>query len=364
MKINDIIQYLESIAPPYYQESYDNAGLITGDKNHELKAVLITLDSTEAVIDEAIEKGANLIIAHHPIIFKGLSKITGSNYVERTIIKAIKHDIAIYAIHTNLDNVLNGVNAIICDKLELENTRILRPANNELRKLVTFIPKEHIEVVRSALFKAGAGHIGKYDCCSFNLNGVGTFRAGENTNPFVGKKNKLHFEDEIRFESIYPKASEKKIVQALINAHPYEEVAYDLYPLENSFEKIGAGMVGELKEEIDSKEFIHSLKIKLNTQMIKYTNPILKTIKKVAVCGGAGSFLLKDAIRQKADIFISGDFTYHEFFDAENKIIIVDIGHYESEQFTKELIYDILNEKFNNFACFLSEINTNPVNYL
>jgi dinuclear metal center YbgI/SA1388 family protein len=364
MKIKDITNYLEKMAPPAYQESYDNAGLITGNKKDELKGVLITLDSTEEIVDEAIQKNANLIIAHHPIIFKGLTKIVGNNYVERTIIKAIKNDIAIYAIHTNLDNVLHGVNAKLCEKLGLQNCKILRPEKGELRKLVTFIPKDHIDSVRNVIFKAGAGHIGNYDCCSFNLQGIGTFKAGEGTSPFVGKKNEIHLEDEIRFESIYPRVYEGNILKALFTAHPYEEVAYDIYPLDNIYEKIGAGMTGELENETDISVFLNTIKENLNTKMIRHTKLVRNKIKRIALCGGAGSFLLKDAIRAKADIFISGDFKYHEFFDTENKIVIADIGHYESEQFTKELIYDILKKKFSNFACFLSEINTNPVNYL
>jgi len=364
MKIKDITSYLETLAPLSYQEHYDNAGLITGNKNDDVSGVLITLDTTEEVITEAVEKGINLIISHHPIIFKGLSKITGSNYVERTIISAIKNDIAIYAIHTNLDNISNGVNAKICEKLKLQNCKILRPIKGELRKLVSFIPKDHIDKVRNAVFSTGAGKIGNYGNCSFNLSGTGTFRAGEETNPFVGKKNEIHFEDEIRFETIYPKSIERMVLKELFSTHPYEEVAYDIYPLENVYKNVGAGMIGELKTEADTDTFLNDLKTILNTKMIKHTNTLNRPIKKVAICGGAGSFLLKDAIQQNADIFISGDFKYHEFFDAENKIVIADIGHYESEQFTKELIFDIVKKKFNNFACFLSEINTNPVNYL
>ena len=364
MKIKDITNYLESLAPLSYQESYDNAGLITGNKNNELTGVLISLDSTEEVMEEAIRKNANLIIAHHPIIFKGLKKITGSNYTERTVIKAIKNEIAVYAIHTNLDNIITGVNAILCNKLKLKNCKILKPVKNELRKLVTFVPANHAETVRNALFNAGAGHIGNYDSCSFNSTGSGTFKAGENTDPFVGEKHKIHFEEEVRTETIYPKAIEQKIIHALSEAHPYEEPAYDIYPLENIYEKVGAGMIGETEDPADAPAFLKEVKKALNAKVIKHTKLPDKPIKKVALCGGAGSFLLHEAIRQNADIFISGDFKYHEFFDADNKIIIADAGHYETEKFTKELIYDILKKKFNTFACFLSEVNTNPVNYL
>ena len=364
MKIKDITNYLEKIAPLSYQESYDNSGLITGNKENELTGVLITLDTIEEVIEEAVEKGTNLIISHHPVIFKGLKKITGRNYVERSIIKAIKNDIAVYAIHTNLDNVHTGVNAMLCEKLNLQNCKILKPVKNELRKLVTFIPEDRTEQVRKAIFEAGAGHIGNYDNCSFTVSGSGTFKAGENTDPYVGKKNQIHFENENRIETIYPKHLEYKIIDALLKSHPYEEVAYDIYPLENVYDKVGAGMTGELEEATDALTFLKQMKNILKTKMIKHTKLSDKPIKKVALCGGAGSFLLYEAIKQKADIFISGDFKYHDFFDADNKIIIADPGHYETEQYTKELIYDILKKNFNNFACFLSEINTNPINYL
>ena len=364
MKIKDITNYLESIAPLSLQESYDNAGLITGNKNDELKGVLITLDTIEEVVEEAIQKGANLIVSHHPIIFKGLRKITGKNYVERTIIKAIKNDIAVYAVHTNIDNVDTGVNAMLCKKLNLINCTILKPIKNELRKLVTFVPADKADDVRKAILKAGAGKIGNYDNCSFSSSGTGTFKAGEKTNPYVGEKNKIHFENEIKIETVFPKHLENKILKALFQSHPYEEVAYDIYSLENNYNKAGAGMIGELKEAEDALTFLNKIKSNLNSASIRYTKLTGRKIKKVALCGGSGSFLLGDAIAQKADIYISGDFKYHEFFDADNKIIIADAGHYETEQFTKELIFDVLMEKYTNFACFLSEVNTNPINYL
>jgi len=364
MKIKDITNYLETIAPLSLQESYDNAGFITGNKNNELNGVLITLDTTPEIVNEAIEKNTNLIVSHHPIIFKGLKKITGNNYVEKTIIKAIKNDIAIYALHTNLDNVSEGVNAILCKKLGLINCKPLVPGENQLRKLVTFIPKKHFDTISTKIFEAGAGHIGNYDNCGFNTEGSGTFRAGDNTNPFVGEKGKIHTEPEIRFETIFPYFLQNKIINTLLSAHPYEEVAYDIYTLNNTFDKTGAGMFGELETELSETEFLKKIKTTLNAGIIRHTNLLNKPVKKVALCGGSGSFLLKNAIRQKADIFISSDFKYHEFFDADNKILIADAGHFETEQFTKELIFDILTKKFNNFACFLSKVNTNPINYL
>ncbi|NPA45355.1 MAG: Nif3-like dinuclear metal center hexameric protein [Chlorobi bacterium] len=364
MKIKDITNYLEEIAPLSYQESYDNSGYITGNPNDELKGVLITLDTIDEIVDEAIEKNCNLIISHHPIVFKGLKKITGKNYIERTIIKAIKNDIAIYAIHTNLDNVHTGVNAMLCKKLELQNCKILRPAKNELRKLVTYVPEAHAEKVRNMLFETGAGHIGNYSNCSFNNSGIGTFMGNENSNPFVGAKNKVHFERESKIETIFPKHLENKIISELIKIHPYEEVAYDIYPLENKYMQVGAGMIGELEKELDTIEFLKKIKKNLDAKVIRHTKIIKPKIKKVALCGGSGSFLLNDAIAQNADIFVSGDFKYHEFFDANNKIIIADAGHYETEQFTKELIFDVLMKKNNKFACFLSKESTNPITYL
>ena len=364
MKLKEITAYLETIAPLAFQESYDNAGLITGNHEMEVTAALICLDSTEEVIDEAIESDCNLIIAHHPIVFSGLKKFTGADYIQRAIIKAIKNDIAVYAIHTNLDNVHNGVNAKICERLGLQNCKVLSPKKELLRKLFTFAPIENADKVRQAIFKAGAGHIGNYDECSYNTDGFGTFRGLEGTNPYVGEKGEQHREKEIKIEVIYSAHLESKILKALFEAHPYEEVAYDIVPLENTAPLVGSGMVGELEVEIDEIDFLKTVKEKMQTGCIRYTKLPGKKIKKVAVCGGAGSFLLKDAIREGGDVFITSDFKYHQFFDAEDKIVIADIGHYESEQFTQELIIELLKEKFINFAAHLSKTNTNPVNYL
>ena len=365
MKLKEISNYIESLAPLAYQETYDNAGLIVGVLDSEVKKALICLDSTEEVIDEAISKGCNLVIAHHPIVFGGgLKRFTGKNYVERTIIKAIKNDISIYAAHTNLDNVYGGVSAAICEKIGLTNCKILLPKEDLLRKLFTFCPVDKAETVRKALFEAGCGMIGAYDECSFNVEGTGTFRGSEGTNPYVGEKGKQHRESEIKIETIYPVHLEDKILSALFNAHPYEEVAYDIVSLENKHARVGAGMIGELKKEENEEAFLKRVKTTMQTGCIRHTKLLGGKVKRVAVCGGAGSFLLKDAIANGADVFITSDFRYHQFFDAESKIVITDIGHYESEQFTKELLYELLTKKFPNFALHLSEINTNPVNYL
>ena len=363
-KIKDIIQHLESFAPPSYQEDYDNSGLITGERQIEVTGVIISLDCTEKVVDEAIEKGCNLIVAHHPIVFRGLKKLTGATYIQRTIIKAIKNDIAIYAIHTNLDNISQGVNKKIANKLGLQETKILRPKNDTLNKLTTFIPTESTELVMEKLHEAGAGMIGDYKNCSFRTDGIGTFLPVNNANPTIGEINKLEKVNEDRVEVIFPSYLKTKILNTLFNAHPYEEVAYYLQELINTDKDIGSGMIGILPDPINSTEFLQSLKNKLNTSAIRHTEIIRENIKKVALCGGSGSFLLKDAIAHGADIFITGDFKYHEFFDAEGCLIIADVGHFESEQFTKELIYENLSEKFANIALHFTGVNTNPIFYI
>ncbi len=364
MKIKDLTDYLEEIAPLSYQESYDNAGLIVGDPNKEISSALICLDCVEEVIDEAIAHNIDLIIAHHPIVFKGLKKLNGKDYVERVVIKAIKNDIAIYAIHTNLDHVSVGVSKKICDKLGLVNTRVLAPKDNLLKKLVTFVPQSHKEQVKDSIFAAGAGKIGNYSECSFEVNGQGNFKANEDADPFVGEKNKRHTEDETRIEFIYPATLEKAIINALLKSHPYEEIAYDIYALTISYSEVGAGMIGELEQPMKEVDFLKMVKNNMKADVIRHTKLFDKEIRKVAVCGGAGSFLLKQAISSGAHIYISADFKYHEFFDADGKIIIADIGHFESEQFTQDLLLEIIQKKFPNFALRLTVQNTNPIKYL
>ena len=363
MKIQDIISFLETLAPLSLQESYDNAGLLTGNVNWQCTGIITTLDSTEAVIEEAIQKKCNLIVAHHPIIFNGLKKITGKNYVEKTIIKAIKNDIAIYAIHTNLDNVFAGVNGKMADQLGLINRQILLPKQGILKKLVTFVPIAHAQSLRTAMFNAGAGNIGNYSECSFTVAGEATFKAGANANPFVGEIGKRHTENEVRVEMIYPAWNEKGILQAMNTAHPYEEVAYDIYMLNNKLQDTGSGLSGELPEATSEIEFLKKLKNVFNLSVIRYTPLLSKQVKKIALCGGAGSFLINNAIACGADFYITGDVKYHEFFDANNKVVIADIGHYESEQYTIDLLFDNLSEKFPNFAVLKTGVKTNPVNY-
>jgi dinuclear metal center YbgI/SA1388 family protein len=363
MKIQEIITSLESVAPPSLQESYDNAGLLTGNSNWECTGIITCLDATEAVVQEAVSKKCNCIVAHHPIIFGGLRKITGKNYVEQAIITAIKNDIAIYAIHTNLDNVLHGVNAAIAGKLGLINRKILQPKNATLKKLFTFVPIEFAENVRSAIFNAGGGHISNYSECSFNMAGQGTFKPGEGSNPFTGKKGIRHTEDEIKMEMIYPAWLEQSIVKAMADAHPYEEVAYDIIPLDNQNQLAGSGLVGELPEALNETGFLAMLKTTFELSVIRHTPLLGKPVKKIALCGGAGSFLIGAAAATGADFYITGDIKYHEFFDANSRLVVADIGHYESEQFTIDLLFDILSQKFPTFAVLKTGVKTNPVHY-
>ncbi len=364
MQLYQILSALEQWAPLSYQESYDNAGLLLGHPDMEISKALICLDCTEVIVNEAIASGANLIIAHHPIIFSGLKKLNGKNYVERAVLLAIKNDIAIYAAHTNLDNVMAGVNSKLAEKLGLQKTQIMSPKNETLRKLVTFCPTDEAEQLRNALFEAGAGNIGNYDQCSFNLQGTGTFRANDKANPTVGIKGHLHHEPETRIEVIFESNFERDILQSLIKAHPYEEVAYDIYQLSNQYQKVGSGMVGWLPEPMDSKQFLAYVQQKLEVANIRHTAVTPGTIHKVAVCGGAGSFLLPKIKAIGAQAFISSDFKYHEFFEADGQFIIVDPGHYETERFTIDLFYDFFKQKFPTFAVLKTKNITNPVNYL
>ncbi len=364
MKLKEICTIIEDFAPLSLQESYDNSGLLIGEPDLEVNKALITIDVTEEVVNEAIKSGCDLIVSHHPLIFKGLKKINSKNPVERIVKKCLQNNIAVYAAHTNLDNIREGVNAMISHKLGLQNTRILSVKTQILRKLAVFCPESHARQVREAVFQAGAGHIGNYDSCSFNLAGQGTFRAMQGADPFVGKVGQLHFENEVRIEAIYPVYSERNIIIAMQKAHPYEEVAYDIYSLENEFNAVGAGMIGELENETDSVEFLQKLKEMFETGCIRHTKIVSEKVKKIAVCGGSGIFLLNDAIKAGADVFITGDVKYHDFFEADDKIIIADVGHFESEQFTKELLMNLLKKNISTFAVQISKVKTNPVFYL
>lgn len=362
--VSHILQHLNNVAPFVYQESYDNSGLIVGDHTREVTGVLVALDCTEAVVDEAIVLGANVIVAHHPIVFKGLKRLTGSNYVERTVIKAIEHKIALIAVHTNLDHMPDGVNAVIADKLKLKDQQILSPKAGILNKLVVFVPELQKAVVAEVLFAAGAGKIGNYDSCSFSTEGAGTFRPLEGADPFIGAIGEMEKVMESRLEVLVPQDRLPAVIAAMLEAHPYEEVAYDVIPVSNAHARIGAGMVGDLETPVAALDFLKEVKATFRCGTIRYTDLMNKTIRRVAVCGGAGGFLLQDAIRAKADIFITADYKYHEFFDADGQIIIADIGHFESEHYTSELLVALLTKKFSNFAVRLTNVNTNPIKYL
>ena len=364
MIVQDVINHIENLAPLTYAEDFDNVGLLVGNSKMPITGVLITLDTLECVVDEAIDKNCNLIISFHPIIFKGLKSLTGKDYVERTVIKAIKNNIALYAIHTALDNSINGVNAIICDTLGLKNKTILIPQKGTIKKLTTYVPLENAQMLRSQLFKSGAGNIGNYDNCSFNVEGEGTYRGNENSNPVIGTKGTLSQEKEIQISVTYSKHIESKLLQTLFKEHPYEEVAFETITLDNFNQNIGMGMIGELEEAIDSIDFLNYVKQKMNVTCIKHSELSKQTIKKVAVLGGSGSFAIASAKRAGADILITADLKYHDFFSAEKKIILADIGHYESEQFTKNFLVEYLSNKITNFAIVLSTTNTNPVKYL
>ena len=363
-RIKDIIHSLEEWAPRALAESYDNVGLLVGDKNKEATGVLVSLDCTEAVVKEAIKLKCNMVVSHHPLLFKGLKRLTGSNYVERTVELAIKNDIAIYAIHTNLDNVNNGVNKMISDKIGLSETKILAPKQGKLQKLEFFVPDSSADLVREAVFAEGGGRIGNYDSCSFNSKGLGTFTPRLGAQPAVGEIDKLQSEPETHVQVLIPDYLAGAIVTAMKNAHPYEEVAYFLSNIENSNQEIGSGMVGMLKEPMKPLDFVQMLKNQMGLKVVKCTELLSRKIEKVAVCGGSGSFLLSDAIRKKADVFITSDFKYHEFFDAEGALIIIDIGHYESERFTIELIAEKISKNFRTFATHLTKVNTNPIHYI
>ncbi|HDR89828.1 MAG TPA: Nif3-like dinuclear metal center hexameric protein [Bacteroidetes bacterium] len=364
MKVIELVEFLDAFAPPGLQESYDNAGLLLGDPGATLSGALISVDVTEKVIMEAVKKKMNLVVAHHPLIFQPLKKITGSGPVEKAVIASLREGVAVYAAHTNLDAVHGGVNGRICRKIGLQNCSVLKPERGRLKKLVCFIPSGHLESVSRAVFDAGAGHIGNYDRCGYHTKGEGTFRALDGADPYVGKTGEIHTEPEVRWETVFPFFLQSRVVKAMIDAHPYEEVAYDIYPLENEWPGAGQGMTGSLEKEMTEKDFLKFLKDVFHIPCIRHSPLRGKKVKKVAVCGGSGSHLTEHAIGTGADAFLTADISYHRFFDADGKILLADIGHYESEQFTKEIFYELISKKFPNFAVQFSETNTNPVNYL
>ncbi|MDD4515021.1 Nif3-like dinuclear metal center hexameric protein [Massilibacteroides sp.] len=363
-KIKDIIREIEAFAPLPLQESYDNSGVQVGDVNQQATGALLSLDITEEVIDEAIELGCNLIIAHHPLIFKPLKRLTGANYIERCVIKACRNDIVIYAAHTNLDNTKDGVNYYLANLLGLRNVRVLSPQKNVLLKFVTFVPESYADVVRNALFNAGAGNIGNYDSCSYNLKGEGTFKANEGCDPYCGTIGEIHIEPEIRIETILPVYKKTAVTRALLSVHPYEEPAFDFYPLANTWNEIGSGIVGELPEAEDEAMFLARIKELFHVGCVKHSALRNKAVREVALCGGSGAFLINDAIAYGADVFITGEAKYNDFYDVENRILLAVIGHYESELHTKDIFYNLISKKMPTFALHFSNVNSNPVKYL
>jgi len=364
VQLKQIISILEEMAPTAYAEDFDNVGLLIGDKNTEIFGILVCHDALERVIDEAIEKKCNLVVCFHPIIFSGMKKITGKNYVERAVIKAIKNDIAIYAVHTGLDNHKLGVNKVLCNTLGLVNTKILIPKKDFIYKLTTFVPKEYFTEVQKAVFSAGAGAIGNYYDCSFQSDGKGSFTGNDDSQPIIGSQNVFTEVIETKLEVTFEKHLQTSIINALFNAHPYEEVAYEITKLENQHQNIGLGMIGELENEIPETDFLHFVKEKVQTGGIRYSNLLNKKIKKVAVLGGSGSFAIAAAKAQNADVLVTADLKYHDFFQAEDQILLMDVGHFESERFVKNYIFDYLSKKIPTFAIILSDIKTNPVNYI
>jgi len=363
MTVKEVTSLLEELAPLHYAEDFDNVGLLVGNFDETVKGILVTLDTLENVVDEAIEKKCNLIVSFHPIIFRGLKKITGKTYVERVVLKAIANNIAIYSMHTALDNSPKGVNAKICEVLGIKKTSILIPKKNTIKKLTTYVPEERVESLRTELFEVNAGNIGNYSNCSFNVEGIGTFKPGKYSNPAIGKIGEIQNQKETQLQVTYASVHENKILETLFKYHPYEEVAYEIITLENVNQNLGMGMVGQLENEMTEVDFLNYLKGKMNTKVVRHSALLNKPIKTVAVLGGSGAFGINAAIRAKADIYVTSDIKYHEFYHAENKLIIADIGHFETEQFTKNLLVDFLTKKIPNFAVTLSESNTNPIKY-
>ena len=364
MRIKEVLQTIEQLAPLPLQESYDNSGLQVGDVNREVTGILLCIDVTEDVIEEAISLGCNLVISHHPIAFRPFKSLTGKNYVERCMIQAIRNNIALYAAHTNLDNARGGVNYRLAQMLELQNVKILQPLENALLKFVTTVPLQYAESVRNALFNAGAGHIGNYDSCSYNLSGEGTFRAKEGANPHIGEIDRLHFEPEVRIETVIPVMKREEVLRALLAVHPYEEPVFDLYPIANNWPQHGSGVVGVLPEPMPEQEFLYLLKDIFNLPTIQHSKMQGREIRDVALCGGAGAFLIPQAITYGADAFITGEAKYNDFFDVEGRILLAVVGHYESEICTKEIFFDIISRKFPTFALHKSAFDSNPVKYL
>jgi len=361
--LHEILDILDELAPLAYAEDFDNVGLLVGNQNQNITGILVTHDALENVVTEAVDKKCNLIVCFHPIIFSGLKKLTGKTYVERAVIKAIKNDIAIYAVHTALDNMPDGVSHTMCEALGLSNTKVLIPKKNQLQKLVTYVPAAHKENLLSHVYAAGAGHIGKYKDCSFSLSGNGTYTPLTGAQPHSGSVGQASLEPEEQIHLILGKHKQSAVLKALFTHHPYEEVSYEITNLENENQHLGLGMIGELDKEQDEQAFLNHIKSVFKTGGVRHSALLGKKIKKVAVLGGSGAFAIAAAKAQGADVYITADLKYHDYYQAENKILLADVGHFESERFTKSHIARYLTKKLTNFAVILSSKNTNPINY-
>jgi dinuclear metal center YbgI/SA1388 family protein len=364
IRIREIVRHLEQVAPLAYQDDYDNAGLVVGDASAAVTGVLICLDVTEALLLEAKTKKCNLIIAHHPIIFRSIRQLTGKNHLERCIIYAVRNNIAVYTLHTNFDNVARGVNLQIAQALGLGNLSILLPKPGTLSQLTAFVPRAFIDSALHALHAAGAGYLSDYAHCDLAITRIGSPKPTSTANPHLGIAEESEKGKERKIEVVFPKHLEKPVLRALRASCPHEEVAYYLHDIRNTDARVGAGMIGELSASLSSRAFLEYLKAKMNLAYLRHTELIDRPIKCVAVCGGSGSFLIEEAILKQADALVTADVKYHDFFKAENQILVVDAGHYESEIGTKKLIHTLLSEKFTSIAMLQCETVTNPIHYL
>lgn len=356
----EMIKKIEMVYPKRLAESYDNVGLLVGDYKKSIKRVLVCLEVNSDIVDEAIRLGVDIIISHHPLIFTPLKNITNDDYISQILIKCIKNDISLYALHTNFDNANGGMNDILADIIELKDTKPLKKIEyNNLFKLVVFVPQTHAEIVRNAMLNSGAGHIGNYSHCSFNLEGKGTFLPLYGTSPFIGRQGELERVDEVRIETIVKEEELINVVNTMLKAHPYEEAAYDVYPLENSTIK-GLGRIGVLDKEMNFMDFCNYIKEKFNLSSLNTAGDSERIIKTVAVLGGDGNDFIEDAIASGCDVFISGDIKHHKaLVGVLNGINIIDAGHYNTENLAIPYISDFINS-IADVDCFVSNINTNP----
>lgn len=363
MLLKEVITQIEHKIILPQAEDFDNVGLLCGNADREVTGILVCHDALEAVVDEAAEAGCNLIVCFHPIIFSGLKSLTGKNYVERAVMKAIENKIAIYAVHTAWDNDYFGVNYRICEELKLKNQTILMPKKHGLQQLVVYVPKDYSEKVKQAAFDAGAGNIGFYDECSFSVSGKGNFRPLPGSDPFEGEECVRESTEEDVLYFIFESYRQKKVLAKVREAHPYEEMAYQIYQLENENAYEGLGRYGDLEEEMEECEFFNLVKETFALQVIRHSESIGKKIRRIGVLGGSGASGISAALAAGCDAYLTGDLKYHDFFRAEGRMLLCDIGHFESERFVTQQLFQIFSEKFTKFAVLKSNVNTNPVKY-